>query len=85
MNDISCKQCGEPYSAYALRHDVSEWEGQPDDAYEQFMRGVGCPTCDWGDKAGDVSRSRHESEGETEARHFSEMMENTDDDPIKYI
>jgi hypothetical protein len=85
MNDISCKQCGEPYSAYALRHDVAEWDNQPDDAYEKFMSGDGCPTCDWGDKAGDVSRSRTEDSEETEARHLKEKLRNTDDDPIKYL
>lgn len=85
MNDISCKQCGEPYSAYSLRHEVAEWDDQPDDAYEQFMDGEGCPTCDWGEKAGDVSLSRTESEEETEARHLKEKLRNTDEDPLKFL
>lgn len=80
MREVSCKQCGEPYGVYSLRHEVSEWEDSPDDAYEEFMSGEGCPTCDWGDKAGDVSRSRHESKEETEARHYTEMLSNSEED-----
>lgn len=85
MNEINCRQCGEPYSAYSLRHEVPDWEDQPDDAYEKFMSGEGCPTCNWGEKAGEVSISRGESEEETEARFLKTMMENTDDDPLKFI
>lgn len=85
MRDINCRQCGEPYSAYALRHDVSEWEDQPDDAYDKFMDGQGCPTCEWGEKVGDVSLSRGQSEEETEAQFIKSMMENSDEDPLKYL
>lgn len=83
--DINCSKCGEPYSQYSLHNEIPEWEDQPDDAYERFMSGDGCPCCDWGEKAGDVSLSREMSEEELEAKHFVGMMENTDDDPIKYI
>jgi hypothetical protein len=83
--DIACRQCGEPWSEYALRHDVSEWPEQPDDARDKFMHGEGCPTCDWGDKAGDVSRSRTESADELEKEHKLDIMRNTDDDPIKFL
>lgn len=85
MNDVNCRQCGEPYGVYSLHHEVPEWDDQPDDAYERFMSGEGCPTCDWGEKSGDVSLSRTESDEELAARHLSGMMNNTDDDPIKYI
>lgn len=85
MNDVHCRQCGEPYGVYSLHHEVPEWDDQPDDAYEQFMNGEGCPTCDWGAKAGDVSLSRSESDDELRARHLRDIMNNTDDDPIKYI
>lgn len=85
MRDVNCKQCGEPYSIYSLRHEVSEWEDQPDDAHEKFMQGEGCPTCDWGDKAGDVSLSRTQSEEELEVQHLSSLIEGTDEDPLKYI
>lgn len=85
MPDVHCQQCGEPYGVYSLRHEVPNWEDQPDDAYDRFMNGEGCPTCEWGEKAGEVSLSRTESEDELEARHIKDIMENTDDDPIKYI
>lgn len=85
MNDINCKCCGEPYSAYSLRHEIPEWDDQPDDAYDRFMQGEGCPTCNWGEKAGEVSLSENESEEETEARHLKTKLRNTDEDPIKYL
>lgn len=85
MGDINCRQCGEPYSLYAIQNDVPEWDDQPDDAAERFKKGEGCPTCDWGEKAGDVSLSREESAMELQARHFRGLMENTDEDPIKFI
>lgn len=85
MNEVRCRQCGEPYSVYALRNDVPDWEGEPDNAYEKFMNGDGCPTCDWGEKGGEVSTSREKSDGELKADHITDIMNNTDDDPIKYI
>lgn len=85
MQDIHCKQCGEPYSTYSLRHEVSEWEDQPDDAYDRFMAGEGCPTCDWGEKAGDVSLSRTESQAELDTRHLEDIMRNSDEDPLKFF
>jgi hypothetical protein len=85
MRDISCKRCGEPYSAYSLRHDVAEWDDQPDDAYERFMSGEGCPTCDWGDKEGEVSLSRSHDSEEIDRKHTAEKIRNTDDDPLKFL
>lgn len=85
MGEMNCKKCGEPYSAYSLRHEVSEWDDQPDDAYERFMRGEGCPTCYWGEKAGEVSLSRSMDEDELEAQHLQGIFNETDEDPIKYI
>jgi len=85
MRDIPCAKCGEPYTLYSLRHEIPDWDDQPADAAEQFQRGVGCPTCDWGEKAGDVSRSRTESQEVLEAEHKRGVMENTDEDPLKYL
>lgn len=85
MNEVSCRQCGEPYSIYSLKNEIPEWEDQPEDAHDKFMSGEGCPTCNWGEKAGEVSRSRTESEEETEARALKEMMMNTEDDPMKFL
>lgn len=85
MPDIRCRQCGEPYSIYSLRHEVSDWDDQPDNAYEKLMNGEGCPTCDWGDKAGEVSTSRFKSDGELEADHIMDKMSETDEDPIKFF
>lgn len=85
MGDVSCKQCGEPYSVYSLQHEVSDWPDQPDDAHDRFMSGEGCPTCDWGEKAGEVSRSRTEDAEELAAEHTMEMMRETDQDPLKFI
>lgn len=85
IRDIHCQQCGEPYTAYAIRHDVPEWPDQPDDAYDRFMRGEGCPTCDWGAKAGETSTSQHKSPAELELEHPRDIMRNTDEDPVKYL
>jgi len=85
MPDVRCKQCGEPYSVYSLHHEIPEWEDQPENAYDKFMCGEGCPTCDWGEKAGEVSTSQTKSEEELDADHIKDIMNNTDDDPIKFI
>lgn len=85
MSDINCRQCGEPYSAYSLRHEVSDWEDQPDDAYDRFMSGEGCPTCNWGENAGDVSLSRSQSDDELKVQHIRSAMEGTDEDPLKFF
>jgi len=85
MNEVSCRKCGEPYSIYSLKNEIPEWDDQPEDAHDKFMSGEGCPTCNWGEKAGEVSRSRTESPEETEARSLREMMMNTEDDPIKFL
>jgi len=49
------------------------------------MSGDGCPTCDWGEKAGDVSRSRTTDSEQLQAEHLRDVMDNTDEDPLKYI
>lgn len=85
MRDVRCKQCGEPYSVYSLRNEIPEWDGEPEDAYEQFMEGEGCPTCNWGEKAGSVSTSTTKSDEELQADHLKDKLNNTDEDPFKYI
>ena len=85
MPDVRCKQCGEPYGTYSLHHEVPEWKDQPEDAYEKFMNGEGCPTCNWGEDAGDVSTSRFKDEDELEADHIKDAMRNTDEDPLKFF
>ena len=85
MSDVNCKCCGEPYSTYSLRHEVSEWDDQPDDAYEKFMAGEGCPTCDWGEKEGEVSLSRTTDSETLDEQHFVSAVRNTDEDPIKFF
>jgi len=85
MNDVRCSKCGEPYGYYSIRHEVPEWDDSPENAYEKFMQGKGCPTCNWGEKAGEVSTSRTKSQEELEADHMRDIMNNTDEDPIKYL
>lgn len=85
MNEIHCRQCGEPYSEYSLRHEVSDWDDQPDDAHEKFMDGEGCPTCNWGEKAGEVSLSKSMDDDELKMQHTKDILNNTDEDPLKYI
>jgi hypothetical protein len=48
------------------------------------MDGDGCPTCDWGDKAGDVSISRTEDAETVRAKHIKAVMRNTDRDPLEF-
>lgn len=85
MQDIRCRRCGEPWEHYTVYHELSDWDDQPDDAKEQFLSGKGCPTCNWGEKAGEVSTSRHKSDAELEADNLRDLMNNTDEDPLKYI
>lgn len=85
MPDVHCNKCGEPWETYSLRNEVPDWDGEPDDAYDRFMNGEGCPTCDWGEKEGEVSLSRTEDSAETEARHLKDKLRNTDEDPLKFF
>lgn len=85
MGQIHCKKCGEPWEIYSLRHEVPDWDDQPDDAYEKFMRGGGCPTCGWGEEAGEVSLSRSMSEEELTAQFQRGLFNETDEDPLKYL
>lgn len=85
MQEIRCRQCGEPYGVYSLRHEIPEWDNQPDNPYEAFTSGEGCPTCDWGEKAGEVSTSRTKSDDELEAEHLMDKLNNTDEDPLKFF
>jgi hypothetical protein len=85
MGDVNCQCCGEPYGVYSLHHEIPEWDDQPDDAYDRFMNGEGCPTCDWGEKAGDVSLSREQDQAELDAQHLQGIMNETDDDPIRFF
>lgn len=75
MNELICKNCGEPYSVFHLKHDCPD-----DDAYERMMRGEGCPACDWGDQeCADIH-----DEG-NEQRHLRSLFSATDDDPTKFL
>jgi hypothetical protein len=85
MGDITCGKCGEPWGHYAMRHNVGDWDGEPDDAWEQFRAGEGCPVCDWGEKAGDVSRSRAEDEDDLQREHLQDVLREDDGDPIERI
>lgn len=84
MPQVHCKKCGEPYSEYSLRHDVPEWDDQPDDAHDKFMSGEGCPTCNWGEDAGEVSLSRHQSDEELAVQHQRDLFK-TDRDPLEFL
>jgi len=45
-DDIICRKCGEPWDSYGVHHrmDMDEEEAQ------RFLRGEGCPCCDFGAK-----------------------------------
>jgi len=45
MGDVYCAKCGEPWDYYGARHGDMEPE-----EFERFMRGEGCPVCDFGQK-----------------------------------
>lgn len=85
MGDITCKKCGEPYGYYSIKNEIPEWDDQPDDADEKFLNGEGCPTCNWGEKAGEVSRSRTEDSDVLESEHMADLLRETDEDPMKYL
>jgi hypothetical protein len=85
-SQIACSKCGEPWSQYAMKHDVCEWPDEPDDAWERFASGEGCPCCDWGDKAGEVSRSRNEDQSDLHEEHMADLVfGGTDEDPAKFF
>lgn len=77
MSDIRCGKCGEPWNVYHVNHEFD------DDEESEFLNGNGCPTCDWGEDAGDDD---HEV-GYTQERvnQVQDMMRNSDDDPTKYL
>lgn len=76
MADITCKECGEPFSIYHLRHE------REDGAYERMMAGDGCPACDWGE--GERADRDTDALGNIEQRHLRSIF-NSDDDPAKYL
>lgn len=41
MADVTCRQCGEPWEYYALKHDLEKGE--------KVLHGEGCPLCNWGE------------------------------------
>lgn len=84
MPDINCKQCGEPWEIYSLRHEVPSWDDQPEDAYEKVMRGEGCPACNWGEDADETGLGRTMDKEELDQRHYESLF-NTDDDPVKFL
>jgi len=78
MQDTRCSECGEPWGNYAIRHDVPDWEDQPDDADERFFAGEGCPSCDWGES--------DRATGDSHVEHVADMVHGTfDGDPAEYI
>lgn len=87
MNDVRCRVCGEPYEVYSLHHDIPDWDDAPDNAYEVFMNGGGCPTCSWGENPpDDVNQGFQEKDaGERKVEQVRDIMRNTDDDPMKYL
>jgi hypothetical protein len=53
--DIYCQRCDEPWEVYYVEHDMDiEDAGKGRNGMtpkEMFKAGVGCPCCDWGNKA----------------------------------
>lgn len=88
MNDVRCGMCGEPWEVYALNHDAKDLfdtddPGVPDDPAEYIKKGKGCACCDWGD--GERAEGDGRLSGENQADRVRDLMNNTDEDPLKYI
>lgn len=77
FGDITCASCGEPWGEYAMRHNVGDWDDQPDDAWKKFASGEGCPNCDWG--------SQGEGQREYKVKHKKDLLKETDEDIFKYF
>lgn len=46
--DLYCQVCGEPWElSYLPEFEIDDYRG----AKQDFLNGVGCPTCNWGQKA----------------------------------
>jgi len=51
LGDIYCRKCGEPWDAYGVFYgDMTKEERK------KFLRGEGCPCCDFGEKVEKKSR-----------------------------
>jgi hypothetical protein len=67
MGDIICRKCGEPWDAYGVFHgDMTPEERR------RFLRGEGCPICDFGRK---IKKTKKEQEELTEEFLLS-LLEN---------
>lgn len=67
--NIYCKQCGEPWSIYYLKHEARNG------TYKRVLKGEGCNACNWGEDAPD----------EDHTEEYLQGMNNIDEDPLKYI
>ena len=47
MSDITCSKCGEPWDSYGITYCRGKGDMMFGEA-EQFLRGEGCPSCDFG-------------------------------------
>ena len=71
MRDVVCEQCGEPWEFYYLTHEL------PKDEKEDFLRGGGCPTCDWGES--------ERATGDYRLERIQSIERNTDLDTVRYF
>ena len=49
MSDIFCRKCGEPWDRYGVYHHT---DMLPEES-KRFLRGEGCPSCNWGKQCPD--------------------------------
>lgn len=84
MADKHCGNCGEPWEMYYVNDrwdellSEDELEAGPDNMKAFFMKGKGCPACEWGKK---------ESKEGAHEQHVKDLLDAsvTDEDPMKYI
>ena len=64
--DVYCKKCGEPWDYYGVLHG----DMTPEEA-RRFLRGEGCPCCDFGKKV----KLKGKEKEEAEERFYSSLLE----------
>lgn len=86
MADIFCALCGEPYDAYEVQapdgiFNESE-EARQGRWKEKFLKGYGCPACDWGRKAPKLTKKE---KADLWMLHWESFADSSDEDPLIYL
>ena len=46
--DLYCQHCDEPWEVSTVYHELGDENKTAEKAKQDFLAGVGCPSCEWG-------------------------------------